>query len=465
MMYYCRKCEIKLPFIFPLYVCPRCKSPLLITYDFKNVEKEFRYEIENYRSMWSLRSLLPDVKVCVSLGESQTPFRKALRIGKYLGFSNLFIKDESRNPTGSFIDRGSSVLVSLLKTYNYENIVVERGGNLAASITAYASVVDLNVYVKDLRPYDIIKVYQILSYGARLVSNEDLVESLKMKYYVTAGDPLLIEGYKTIYFEIFRELKYNHPDVVIAPLGSGSLVTSLWKAINELFLLGYGNKKPRIYGVQSISWDPIVKMLKGEDIKGKPSYDTLASDLIFENPPRAHDAINAIRQSKGNAISVSDNEIIDSMKLLAKYEGLLVEPSAATTLAGLIKLRDSGEVDSDEKIVVIVTGSGLKGITGLIRRILRHTITLEGEELLKIGRVKREILKIISNYGEIYGYQIWKNLNSQGFNLTKAAIYKHLTELEHLGLIKRRVSHDRRVYYSLTSEGRRVINLIRLHEI
>ena len=242
-------------------------------------------------------------------------------------------------------------------------------------------------------------------------------------------------------------------------MGSGTLITSIWKALKELEYLDLITNFPRICGVQSKACDPIVRALKGNS-SPQPLGETIAADIVFERPARMKDAIRAIKETKGQAISVSDSEILECMSLLAKYEGVLAEPSAATTLAALIKLLNYGVIDKDEKVVLIITGSGLKGIGSIAKRMIKDALSFS-EEYIPLGRVKREIIKIISFKEGLHGYAIWKILNKKGFEITKTAVYKHIKDLENMGILKRKIEGKVNKYF-LTKEGIALLNLLKL---
>lgn len=455
--YICFNCNLELPFEFPLFDCPRCGSSLMISHDIESVKEELMKALNKKSGMWGFEALLPKVRSRITLGEGNTPLVRARKLGEQLNLKNLFIKDETRNPTSSFIDRGSSVLVSLAKDRGYKILDVMRSGNLAASIAAYASAANMECYISSAEPYDLIKVYQILAYGGKMLEEPPIGSQT---YRVSPGDPVLIEGYKTIIFEIYQII--DHVDAVVVPVGSGSLISSIWKGLYELREIGILNEYPRLFGVQSIAYDPIVRMAKGlPPLKGVRS--TIASDIIFTNPPRARDAIRAVKDTSGELVSVTDTEILKSMELLARSEGVLAEPSSAAALSGLIRLVNEGSVDESDTVIIVITGSGLKGISGTIKRLLRKTKLLSGEGLAKLGRTKREILKIIASRSEAHGYEIWKLLAEMNIHISRTAAYKHVSELEKMGLLKRK-NYGRVVKYSLTADGAILVNIIRLEE-
>lgn len=455
--YICFNCNLKLPFDFPLFECPRCNSNLMISYDIEEVKEDFIKAFKQKTSMWGFEPLLPKVKNKVTLGEGGTPLVKAKGLRKHLGFKNLLIKDETRNPTSSFIDRGSSVLVSLVKERGYEVFNVLRSGNLAASIAAYASITNIECYVSSARPYDLVKVYQIIAYGGKMLENPPLD---RRAYKVSPGDPALIEGYKTITFELFQVVDYI--DAIIVPIGSGSLISSTWKALYELREVGILSEYPKLFGIQSKAYDPVVRIIKGYP-PPKIVEDTIASDIVFINPPRVQDAIKAIRETSGDAISVTDTEILKGMELLAREEGILAEPSSAAVISGLMKLVEEGTIDESDTIIIVITGSGLKSTGSVMKRLFKRTKLLAMEDTSKLGKTKRKILRIIASRPEAHGYEIWKIL-SKDIDISKTAVYKHVLDLEKMGLLKRK-NYGRTVKYSLTQDGAILVNILKLEEI
>lgn len=428
----------------------------MVFYDLERAKESFIQALKQRTGMWGFEALLPKVKNKVTLGEGGTPLIKAKGLKEHLKLKSLLIKDETKNPTSSFIDRGSSVLVSLAKERGYKAFNVLRSGNLAASISAYASITNIACYVSSAKPYDLVKVYQIIAYGGRMLENPP---TDKRVYRVSPGDPILIEGYKTIFFELFQVMDYV--DAIIVPMGSGSLISSAWKALYELRELGILNEYPKLFGVQSEACDPIVRAIKGLPLL-KMVKNTIASDIVFINPPRARDAIRAIRETSGNAVSVTDTEILKGMELLARYEGILAEPSSAAAISGLMKLIDEGTIDENEVVVVIITGSGLKSVGSVMKRLLKRTKLLTTEDVARLGKTKREILKIIASRSEVHGYEIWKLLSINA-SISKTAVYKHILDLEKMGLIRRK-NYGRVVKYSLTPDGAILVNILRLEE-
>jgi len=429
----------------------------MVFYDMEKIREFFPSTLSKKYGMWSFELLLPKVKRKITLGEGSTPLLRAKRLGSQLGLRNLFIKDETRNPTNSFIDRGSSLLVSLVKEHDYEVLDVSRSGNLAASIAAYASIANIECYVTSARPYDLVKVYQIIAYGGKMLEKPP---SNKQIYKVSPGDPVLIEGYKTIFFELFSTM--DHIDAIIMPMGSGSLISSAWKALYELRELDLLDNYPRLFGVQSEAYDPIVRMFKHSPLP-RVIKDTIASDIVFTEPPRAQDAVRAIKETSGEAVSVTDTEILKGMELLARSEGILAEPSSAAALSGLIRLVNEGVIDRRDIVVVVITGSGLKGMSSVVKRLLKRNKLLTAEDVAKLGRTKRIILRIIASELEVHGYGIWKMLTKMNIQISKTAVYKHILDLEKMGLLRKR-NYGRIVKYSLSQDGAILVNILKLED-
>ncbi len=355
-----------------------------IIYDYEKlkevVSKEY-FARKALRSMWKYFDLMPPRKWenVVSLGEGSTPLIKAERLAEVLGIRKLYLKDETRNPTGSFKDRGMSVSVSVAKEFGFTKAVTASSGNAAAALAAYAARAGIDVIAFVIEQAGYGKIAQLLFYGAKVfrvrgLGKEDPTVKLmrltyeKFHFYPSPSfgpfNPYQIEGPKTISYEIIEQLNWSVPDWVFVPVGAASLLTGVWKGFKDFKVLGLIDELPHLFAVQSTGNPPFVRAFKeGQDpfnIRPWEKPHTIAWGLEDPYPWDGDAGLKALKETRGDAEEVPDELILKAMKFLAKYEGIFAEPSGAAGLAGLIKAIEEGRVGKDEEIVVLVTGHGLK---------------------------------------------------------------------------------------------------------
>jgi len=384
-------------------VCSRCGSeyrlsekPLMcvrkdlgrldIYYDYEKISETLTRGILEKRSfnMWRYIELLPvpSRDYIVSLGEGGTPLLKAVRLGEKIGLRNLYLKDETRNPTGSFKDRAMSVSVSMARYFNYEKAVIASSGNAAASLAAYGARAGIEVYALVPHFASTSKISQLLMYGARVVkirwleAEDPTVKMMRILYekygfYPSPSfgvfNPYQVEGPKTISMEIIEQLQWQTPDQVFVPTGAASLLTGVYKGFRDLIELGFIDKYPKLVAVQPEGNHPLVRAWRerADPFNIRPwekPPETIATGLEDTYPWDGDMGLRALYNTGGYGVVVSDEEIVKAMKLLAGLEGIFAEPSGAAGLAGLVKAVEEKLIDRDEVVVVLVTGHGLKDI-------------------------------------------------------------------------------------------------------
>ena len=323
--------------------------------------------------------LLPvkDGRNVVSLGEGATPLIRAKRLGEILGLKNLYIKDESLNPTGTFKARGLSVAVSKALELGIKKVGMPSSGNAGAALATYATRAGIKAIIYAPKDTPKAMLTEMTMYGAELRLVEGTIadagrELSKVKDVEgifdmsTMKEPYRLEGKKTMGYEIVEDLDWITPDVIIYPTGGGTGLLGIWKGINELRVMGLlkEEKLPRMVSVQSIGCAPIVKAFhEGKEYaEAWTSPKTIAPGIKVPKPYADYLILKVLRESKGTAIAVSDNEILNAIKELSKTEGILPCPEGASTLAALHKLLEQGLIDKDEVVVLVNTGSGLKYI-------------------------------------------------------------------------------------------------------
>ena len=319
------------------------------------------------------------------LSAGYTPLHRANRIGKILGLKNLYIKDDTVNPTYSFKDRPVAIAVTKALEFKAEAIGCASTGNLAASSAAYAAKAGLPCYVFIPSDTEINKIVQIAAYGANIFSVNgtydeanrlamQLAEEYNWAFANFNLRPYYVEGSKTFAFEVCEQLNWDPPDHVIVPTASGALLCAIGKGFDEFKKLGLiEDVKIKISCAQPYGCSPIVTAFKkGEEIVEPIEHpDTIAKSLAIGDPGDGTYAIKRVRNSGGLAESVTDDEIVAAILLLAKTEGIFAEPAGGVAVAVLKKLVDNSQVSSDERIVCYVTGNGLKTTEAIINNITK----------------------------------------------------------------------------------------------
>lgn len=372
----CRECKREYS-IKPIHVCEFCFGPLEVDYDYEKIQKEMtRKKIEERpKTMWRYQELLP-LNAPPSVGKNVgfTPLLKAERLGEVLGVKELYIKNDAVNhPTLSFKDRVVSVAVSKAKEFGFEVISCASTGNLANSVAALAAEGGLESFI--FVPHDLEqgKILGTLIYGTNLIGItgsydevnrlcSEIGENYKWAFVNINLRPFYAEGSKTYGYEIAEQLGWKVPKHVVVPMAGGSLITKIWKGFKELERLGLLDRvESKIYGAQASGSNPIVAAFKeGIDWIKPQKPKTIAKSLAIGNPADGFYALKTIRESGGVAEDVSDEEIVDAMKLLARTEGIFTETAGGVTVGVTKKLIEKGIIPRDESILISITGNGLK---------------------------------------------------------------------------------------------------------
>jgi len=366
-----------------VFYCSKLDGRLDIYYDYDAISSVLTKDelVRRKGGTWKYRELLPikEGTRVVDLGEGNTPLIKCEDLGRAIGLRNLYAKDETRNPTWSFKDRPMSVGVAKGIEFGVKTAVIASSGNAAAALAAFCAKANIDCVTFVPHFAGAGKVAQLMLYGAKVVrlrwgEEEDptvkmmLETSRKYGWYPCPSfgpfNPYQFEGNKTMAYEVCEQLNWEAPDWLFIPVGSGGLLAGNWKGFKEFKNLGFMSSLPKIVAVQSTGCAPLVRAHeqgKGPfEIEpwGKP--ETIATGLEDPFPWDGDAALRAIRESEGTAVSVTNEEILEAQKMLAKEEGIFAEPSGVASLAGLIKLLKRGVVDSGDLVVVEITGSGLK---------------------------------------------------------------------------------------------------------
>jgi len=370
--------------------CERCDGPLKVAVDLSAIRRD-RLRDATLPGLWAWFDLLPisDRAATVSLEEGNTPLLRASRFGGKLGLETLLLKDETRNPTGSFKDRMLAVGVARALELGKETVAVQSSGNVGAAAAAYAARAGLRAIVFVPRTAPEEKIVQAQMYGARVFRVDhsspaaifDLLlwacDELGWYLVSTAAiyNPFTLEGAKTIAYEIAEQTAFDLPDWLIVPVGGGGTIGSLWRGFLDLRTLGLVDRLPRMVGVQAAGCAPFVEAVRlgrapQEALAHRwPHIDTIAGaiadDVVFD----AHVALPAVHESGGTAVAVSDEAALAMQAALAADEGIFVEPAAATTLAAMQVLVADGRIRREDRVMCLLTGHGLKDLAAPRRRV------------------------------------------------------------------------------------------------
>lgn len=368
----CIKCGARYKPDEVIYTCKKCDGLLDVIYDYSQVHLT-REDLKGPLSVWKYKALLPVAREPVTLKEGGTPIYHLKRIGEDIGLKEAYAKHEGMNPSGSFKDRGMTVGVTKALELGMSSVACASTGNTSASLAVYGARAGIPVIV--LLPQGKValgKVAQALIHGAKVISikgNFDdalrLVRELCVAngiYLLNSINPYRLEGQKTIGFEIVDFFNWEVPDRIILPVGNAGNITAIFKGLGEMKRLGIIDSIPKMTGIQAEGSAPIVKAIKSKaaDITVEKHPETVATAIRIGDPVNAVKALKAIRSSGGTAETVTDDEILLAQKMLAVTEGIGVEPASAASVAGLIKLRNMGVIEDDERVVCVVTGHLLK---------------------------------------------------------------------------------------------------------
>jgi threonine synthase len=360
-------------------LCTACGKPLFAIVDLAAVGKLDRLNRSSLRgrekSLWRYRDVLPlppDAEP-VSLGEGGTPLIHSERMGRELDV-DLWIKDESLNPTQSFKARGMSVAVSMAKYLGATKLAVPSAGNAGGALAAYAARAGLEAHIFMPRDTPRANVVECRQLGARVTLINGLITDCAAEIarrkeregwfdVSTLKEPYRIEGKKTLGYEIAEQLDWKLPDVILYPTGGGTGLIGMWKAFEEMETLGWiSEKRPRMFSVQASGCAPIVRAFEaGEKVAVEfPNADTIASGLRVPKAIGDFLILKILRESNGGAVAIDDDEIIRTVREVGSQEGLFVAPESAAGFVALRKLRVGGNIDSGERVVIFNTGSGIK---------------------------------------------------------------------------------------------------------
>ena len=397
----CRECKKEYAPTFK-YICDECFGPLDVHYDFPSVNKNTFANREH--TYWRYFELLPIAQKSniVSIGAGMTPLIKAEKLGQALGLNNLYIKNDSVNPTFSFKDRPAGVAVSKAKEFGLSSVGCASTGNLAAATAAHAAKGGFPCYV--FAPSDIehAKITQALAYGANFIAVDGTYDDAN-RIAAQIGDSkgigivninmrsYYIEGSKTLAFEVAEQLGWQVPDNLVVPVGSGAMLNAICKGFEELESISLLGKVSNMHMIaaQPHGCAPIVDAFKRNtsDIIPVENPDTIAKSLAIGDPGDGRYVLKRLKQYNGYAEESSNREILDAILLLARTEGIFTEPAGGVSVAVLKKLVEEGKIDKNDSTICYVTGNGLKA-TEVLMEILSKPETMQAD-ITKISAMVR----------------------------------------------------------------------------
>ena len=376
----CRECGRSYP-SSPVHVCEFCFGPLEVEYNYEVIRQRVsRARIEaGPKSIWRYADLLPvelgaDGEPAVGPAVGFTPLIRARNLADELGVKELWVKNDSVcHPTWSFKDRVVAVALGKAKEFGFDTVACASTGNLANSVAAHAAEARLKSYVFIPADLEQGKVTATLVYNPTLVAVHgtydevnrlcsEVADKYRWAFVNINIRPYYAEGSKTYGYEIAEQLGWRAPAHVVVPCAGGSLITKIWKAFKELRLLGLiPDSRTSMYAAQALGCGPIVTMIKNDtDVLVPVRPQTIAKSLAIGNPADGYHALKVMTQSGGHAVAVSDDEVVEGIRLLAETEGIFAETAGGVVVAGLRRLVQEGRVDPQELVVAFITGAGLK---------------------------------------------------------------------------------------------------------
>lgn len=396
--------------------CPECGRPgsvdarnwtLEVEYDWDKISKTVSKEnLPRKNNMWRYLPLLPvnTSEILVSLGEGMTPLIRCYNLEEEFNINRLYIKDETRNPTGSFKDRMIALVFQKARELGNRVLLVVSDGNLGSSAAAYcAKEGKTDCLIMTYPHITEAKLYQMLVYGGQVF---DIRGSLKERvelflelekrkgWYVVnydhIGNPYAVEGYKTIAYEVAEQLGWKSPDHIVVPTGSGEGISGVYKGFKELHRLGWIDRIPKVHGAQVEGNDPLVRAVENNAQSIEPLTEMRETIVGGINTDvTGHTALLAVKESGGQGVVVDDREALEGERLMAQKEAVYAEPASGASLYGIKKLREKGLIKENETVVCVVTSQGLKALNAT-RKIVKSPFEIKPdiEEFDKLAKIK-----------------------------------------------------------------------------
>ena len=379
----CIDCRQRVDFSPSLYVCPSCGGNLDVEYDYAAIADQFSPATLATDPDATIRRWLPllpikSVDSLPALDIGGSPLYHARHLGDRLGLSHLYLKDDGRNPTASFKDLASAVAVAVGRERGAQVITTASSGNAGAALAGCcaAAAVRSVIFVPHTAPKP--KIAQLLLFGADVYAVKgtydqafDLcLEASRLYGWYnrnTGYNPYTREGKKTCALEIAEQMRFTVPDKVFVAVGDGNIISGLWKGFRDLLAMGWTDRLPQMFGIQAAGSAPLVTAWETNQPLQPVDAHTIADSISVGLPRDGQAALRAVRETSGRFLSVTDDEILEAMRTLPRYGAVFAEPAGATGFAGLVKANTQGIVLPSERVVVVVTGNGLKDVENAVR--------------------------------------------------------------------------------------------------
>ncbi|MBN1897402.1 MAG: threonine synthase [Spirochaetes bacterium] len=405
--YKCINCSKEHPLSNDIYVCPECNGNLDILYNYRMISKKLSKKILEKRkepSLFRYHELYPvsgDIEKFNKLRIGFTPLYEPGRLKKILGYNNFYIKDDTSNPSASFKDRASIMAIMNASQNGHEMMVAASTGNAASSLACLSASLGMKNIIVVPRSAPRAKISQLVMFGANLVMVKgtyddafDLSVAITKKYGLynrnTGFNPFTREGKKSVSFEIAEQMNWQVPDYVFVPVGDGNIISGVWKGFRDLFEIGLIKTLPGVVAVQSDKSSAVADAFLEERNIEPVKATTIADSISVNRPKDGEAALRSVIDSKGFAIKVSDEEILDYQKKLAQHRGIFAEPSGAASLAGLARALKKKMIDAGKKSVILVTGSGLKDIDAVMKGMKEPVIIRP--DITDFDKIKEKII-------------------------------------------------------------------------
>ena len=384
----CRECKKEYDSTFK-YICDECFGPLDVKYNFPSVSKDTF--INREKTYWRYFELLPieNKSNIVSIDAGMTPLTKAEKLGEELGLKNLYIKNDSVNPTFSFKDRPAGIAVSKAKEFEMSSVGCASTGNLASATAAHAAKGGFPCHIFAPSDIEMAKIAQALSYGANYIAVDGTYDDAN-RIAAQIGDSkgigivninmrsYYVEGSKTLAYEVAEQLDWQVPDQLIVPVGSGAMLNAICKGFEELENVSLLENVSNMHMIaaQPHGCAPIVDAFKKNttDVIPVEHPDTIAKSLAIGDPGDGRYVLKRLQQYNGFAEETNDREILDAILLLAKTEGIFTEPAGGVSISVLQKMIEQGKIDPNDKVVCYVTGNGLKATEAIMQILEKPTV-------------------------------------------------------------------------------------------
>jgi threonine synthase len=393
----CKECGERYP-LEARFVCDVCFGPLEVQYDFSGLDAETtkRRIQAGPHDIWRYSDFLPfETRPKSALGAGLTPLVRADRLAEKLGLREVWVKNDAANPTHSFKDRVVTVALAKAQELGYKTVACASTGNLANAVAAHAAAAGLESYVFIPADLEEQKILATGIYGTNLVAVRGNYDEVNRLCTEIAGErdwafvnvnmrPYYSEGSKTLAYEIAEQLGFELPDRLVAPIASGSLFTKIARGFEEWLEVGLiDGELPKFNGAQALGCSPVAQAYEaGHDVCRPVRPKTIAKSLAIGNPADGPYALDLARRSGGGIDSVTDDEIREGIKLLAQTTGIFTETAGGTTTAVLKKLADRGDIGADERVVIVITGEGLKTLDAVRGTFETHEIAPSYDEFV-----------------------------------------------------------------------------------